>query len=75
MPKHQDSLFRQWHMLRLVPRYPQKVTAQALRQTLLGEGFEVTERTVQRDLIELSTVFPFRQIQAGLRSRQQHQID
>ena len=58
MPKHQDSLFRQWHMLRLVPRYPQKVTAQALRQTLRGEGFEVTERTIQRDLNELSTIFP-----------------
>lgn len=58
MPKHQDSLFRQWHMLRLVPRFPQKVTAQALRQTLRGEGFEVTERTVQRDLNELSSIFP-----------------
>lgn len=58
MPKHQDSLFRQWHMLRNVPRYPQKVTAQALRQMLYHEGFVVTERTVQRDLVELSAVFP-----------------
>lgn len=58
MPKHQDSLFRQWHMLRAVPRYPQKVTAQALRQTLYDQGFDVTERTVQRDLTELSDVFP-----------------
>ena len=58
MAKHQDSLFRQWHMLRLVPRHPQKVTAQTLRQTLRGQGFEVTERTVQRDLNELSAIFP-----------------
>lgn len=58
MPKHQDSLFRQWHMLRNVPRYPQKITAQALRQMLYHEGFDVTERTVQRDLVELSAVFP-----------------
>ena len=58
MPKHQDSLFRQWHMLRLVPRFPQKKTAQTIHQTLLGDGFEVTERTVQRDLNELSCIFP-----------------
>jgi len=45
-------------MLRLVPRYPQKATVQHIRLTLHGEGFEVTERTVQRDLNELSLVFP-----------------
>jgi len=58
MPKHQDSLFRQWHMLRLIPRFPRKISAQTLHQTLFDSGFEVTQRTVQRDLIELSTVFP-----------------
>ena len=51
-------MIRQWHMLRLVPRYPSKVTVQAIRANLLGDGFEVTERTIQRDLNELSAVFP-----------------
>lgn len=58
MPTNQDSLIRQWHMLRLVPRYPQKATVQFIRSALLGDGFDVTERTVQRDLNELSVVFP-----------------
>jgi predicted DNA-binding transcriptional regulator YafY len=58
MATNQDTLIRQWHMLRLLPRYPQKATVQYIRGTLQGEGFEVTERTVQRDLNELSLVFP-----------------
>jgi len=58
MPKLQDSLYRQWHMLRAIPRHPQKVTAQTLRQSLYDAGFDVSERTVQRDLTDLSGVFP-----------------
>jgi predicted DNA-binding transcriptional regulator YafY len=58
MPTNQDSLYRQWLMLRLVPRFPQKITVQALRQSLRDESYIVTDRTVQRDLIELSNVFP-----------------
>ena len=58
MPKNQDALFRQWHMLRLMPRYPQKITVQDVRRHLEGEGFEITERSIQRDLNELSSSFP-----------------
>lgn len=58
MAKNQDSLFRQWQLLRQVPRYPQKITAQAIRDSLSNQGFAVTERTVQRDLNELSSIFP-----------------
>ena len=58
MSTHQDALIRQWHLLHQVPRFPQKVTAREIRDYLAGMGFEVTERTVQRDLNELSTVFP-----------------
>jgi len=58
MPKNQDALFRQWHMLRLVPRYPQKITVQDIRRALSGAGFEITERSVQRDFNDLSNVFP-----------------
>jgi predicted DNA-binding transcriptional regulator YafY len=45
-------------MLRLVPRYPQKITVQDIRRSLAGVGFEITERSVQRDLNDLSDVFP-----------------
>lgn len=58
MAKNHDSLYRQWHLLRQVPRYPQKITVQAIREYLVAAGFEVTERTVQRDLIDLSGLFP-----------------
>jgi len=58
MAKNQDALFRQWHMLRLMPRYPHKITVQDVRRHLEGEGFEITERSIQRDLNELSGSFP-----------------
>ena len=58
MPKNQDTLFRQWHMLRYVPRHPWKITVQAIHHRLAIDGFATTERTVQRDLQELSRLFP-----------------
>lgn len=58
MPKNQDALFRQWHMLRVVPRYPRKVTVQEICHGLAGAGFDITERSIQRDLNDLSEIFP-----------------
>ena len=58
MPKNQDSVLRQWHMLRNVPREPQKTTVTELRAKLKDDGYEVTARTIQRDLIELATIYP-----------------
>ncbi|MEX0381921.1 WYL domain-containing protein [Spiribacter sp. 1M153] len=49
-----DTLLRQWLMLRHIPRYPRKITAQALRDRLADQGYPTTERTVQRDLLRLS---------------------
>ncbi|WP_347261158.1 WYL domain-containing protein [Rudaea sp.] len=57
MSKHQDALLRQWFMLRQVPRYPRKITVQELRRALAGEGYDITERSLQRDLNELSGAF------------------
>lgn len=53
-----DTVQRQWHMLRLVPRYPHKITVQAIQSALAVQGFDTTERTIQRDLVELSRAFP-----------------
>ncbi|MFC3458169.1 helix-turn-helix transcriptional regulator [Massilia haematophila] len=58
MATNQQSLLRQWHMLRMVPRAPARITAQELCERLAAADFQVTERTVQRDLKELSNVFP-----------------
>ena len=45
-------------MLRLIPRYPAKVSVSELKNALACQGFEVTARTLQRDLQEISRIFP-----------------
>lgn len=52
------TLVRQWAMLRAIPRYPQRVTAAQVRARLIDAGFDVTQRTVERDLQALSLSFP-----------------
>ncbi|NML59895.1 WYL domain-containing protein [Massilia sp. RP-1-19] len=58
MATNQLSLLRQWHMLRLVPRAPAKISVRDLCDQLADADFPVTSRTVQRDLNELACVFP-----------------
>ena len=57
MAKNQETLFRHWHLLRLIPRQPQKITVKSIANVLNNEGLGVTERTIQRDLLELSSFF------------------
>jgi len=45
-------------MLRLVPRYPVKITARVLLERLEAIGLSATKRTVERDLQDLSSIFP-----------------
>lgn len=58
MATNQQSLLRQWHMLRMVPRAPARISAKELCERLCAADFSVTKRTVERDLKELSEVFP-----------------
>jgi len=53
-----DTLMRQWQMLRLVPRSPSKMATTEIKQRLADEGFKVTARTIQRDLVTFSSIFP-----------------
>ena len=53
-----DTILRQMNMLQLIPRYPQKVTTANVRDALNDSGYEASLRTIQRDLQELSRVFP-----------------
>ena len=56
-----DTMLRQWTMLQLIPRGPRKITVQELVGRLRDHAFDVTERTVQRDLQKLSgSLFPLR---------------
>ncbi len=53
-----ETLLRQWAMLRLIPRHPRRVDTGRLRTELQKQGYEITLRTIQRDLNNLSAVLP-----------------
>lgn len=56
-PNVLTSMQRQWLILQQVPVAPAKVSSQTLRERLLGEDVNVSLRTIQRDLRELSAIF------------------
>lgn len=58
MSSNNELLLRQWTMLRMIPRYPRKITAREMLEHLQRENFEVTKRTIERDLQAMSSVFP-----------------
>lgn len=52
-----DTILRQWTLLRSIPHHPRRVSTTQL-QTVLSDVFgEISLRTVQRDLNKLSLVF------------------
>ncbi len=53
-----DTLLRQISMLELIPRYPAKTFTNEIKNKLSDLGYEATLRTIQRDLQELSRLFP-----------------
>lgn len=53
-----DTLARQWELLKRLPSRGPGLTVRDLGQVLSDAGFAVTKRTVERDLNELSTLFP-----------------
>lgn len=53
-----NPTLRQIAMLELIPRAPQKTFTKELKEKLDERGFEVDERTIQRDLVSLERVLP-----------------
>src|SRR5690606_29911438 len=45
-------------MLRLIPRLPRKIDTMTLHQALAESGYTLTERSLQRDLINATRLFP-----------------
>jgi predicted DNA-binding transcriptional regulator YafY len=45
-------------MLRHVPRYPRKTDTSTLQQRLRSAGYEISQRSIQRDLNELLLILP-----------------
>ncbi|NOX09802.1 MAG: WYL domain-containing protein [Gammaproteobacteria bacterium] len=53
-----DALLRQWMMLKMIPRQPKKTNSRILTKQLQAEGFNTARRNTQRDLSNLSSIFP-----------------
>lgn len=53
-----ETLARQWQLLGLLPTYGSGATASELTAKLEEKGYPTSKRTVERDLTELSQVFP-----------------
>ena len=60
MPKARTShaLARQWELLKLLPPRGPGITAKDIAERLSRAGFEISKRTVERDLQDLSLIFP-----------------
>lgn len=55
-----ETSVRYLMMLNLIPTYPRKISVQQLREKLVERDceLEISERTLQRDLLKLSSSFP-----------------
>jgi len=53
-----SATLRQWHLLTLLPVSPRRADTATLAAQLAERGLVVHRRTVQRDLLELSKLFP-----------------
>ena len=63
MHSQNDTLLRQLVMLRCIPQHPRQITARELTERVKAEGFAVSKRTVERDLLSLSVTFPILSIE------------
>lgn len=53
-----ETLLRQWAMLRHIPRHPRKIDCATLKARLAVEGYDISLRSIQRDLINLEGALP-----------------
>ena len=53
-----STLTRQWELLKLLPSRAPGISATELQGRLSDAGYSISKRTVERDLIDLSQIFP-----------------
>ncbi|WP_415904906.1 helix-turn-helix transcriptional regulator [Neptuniibacter sp. QD48_55] len=53
-----ETALRHIALLRMIPKKPKKICLDGLRKGLKSLGYEVSDRTIQRDLQKLSRFFP-----------------
>ena len=51
------TIARQWEVLKLLPSRAPGHTVKEITQRLESEGFSISKRSVERDLVELSRIF------------------
>ena len=56
--KSHSTVSRQWELLKHLPKRESGITVTELLTRLESSGFKISRRTVERDLIDLSLVFP-----------------
>ncbi|WP_423186380.1 helix-turn-helix transcriptional regulator [Alishewanella sp. d11] len=56
--KNNASISRQWEVLQMIPKHGKGISVSEIHDKLGANGFDVTRRTVDRDLIDLSIPFP-----------------
>lgn len=64
-----ETVLRQWALLQQIPRAPGSIGTRAIESRLDELGYRVDIRTVQRDLVTLSSVFPLSSLEEGRASR------
>lgn len=60
-----DTVRRHWTLLQQIPRAPASIGTRTLATRLKELGYRVNVRTIQRDLVTLSTVFPLSSLEEG----------
>jgi predicted DNA-binding transcriptional regulator YafY len=53
-----ESYLRQLEILRMLPRHPNTISTTEIGNRVLDKGYEVTAKTIQRDLQAISRIFP-----------------
>lgn len=53
-----EVLMRQWEMLRKIPAHGEGITIADLHASLEAEGYSVDIRTIQRNVVDMSAIFP-----------------
>ena len=53
-----EAMLRTWEMLKLIPLREPGKTARVLLTELAARGYSVSKKTVERDLVNLSIIFP-----------------
>ncbi len=69
MNSAKDTVRRHWALLQQIPRAPGSIGTTALAVRLTELGYRVDVRTIQRDLVTLSLVFPLSSLEKGRAGR------